>query len=128
MAANIPRDLAAAGGVTDVDRVLKIERLDERCKIIGVGVHLVATPGLARSPVTAAIVRDTAISVEAKKHHLVFPGVRAQRPAVAEDHGLSAAPVLVINLRAVADCDRVLRASSASDDRHGVSPFDFSVD
>jgi hypothetical protein len=28
--------------------------------------------------------------------HLVFPGVRSQRPAVAEDDGLSCAPVLVV--------------------------------
>src|SRR5262249_9927851 len=40
-----------------------------------------------------------------QKEHLVFPGVRAQRPAVAENHGLSAAPVLVIDLRAVLSRD-----------------------
>jgi len=43
---------------------------------------------------------------EPKKHHLVFPCVRAQRPAMAEDHGLSATPVLVIYLRTVFRCNR----------------------
>src|SRR5450830_2183509 len=46
----------------------------------------------------ATVMGDAAVSARAQKHHLVFPGVRAQRPAMAEDHGLSAAPVLVIDL------------------------------
>src|ERR1035437_8109990 len=57
----------------------------------------------------AAVMGDAAVSAGAQKHHLVFPGVRAQRPAMAEDHGLSAAPVLVIDLRAVFRRDRVHR-------------------
>jgi len=33
----------------------------------------------------AAIVRDTTICLVAQKHHLVFPGFRAEGPAVAAD-------------------------------------------
>jgi hypothetical protein len=54
----------------------------------------------------AAVMGDAAISVGNQKEHLVFPGVCAQRPAMAEDCGLSAAPVLVIDLRSVFGRDR----------------------
>src|SRR5450830_1175032 len=54
----------------------------------------------------AAVMGDAAVSAGAQKHHLVFPGVRAQRPPVTEDHGLSRAPVLVVDLRAVFGSDR----------------------
>src|SRR5947208_16093169 len=46
----------------------------------------------------AAVMSDAAISVGRKKEHLVLEGVRAQRPPMAEDDGLSAAPVLVVQL------------------------------
>ena len=56
--ADVPRHLASAGGVPDVNRVFQIERLDERGQIVGVGVHVVAGPRLARPAVAPAIVRD----------------------------------------------------------------------
>ena len=98
VAADVASDFAAAGGVADVDRVLQVERFDERRQVVGVGVHVVAVPGLARSAVAAAVVGDAAIAVGGQKDHLVFPGVGAQRPAVAEDDGLPAAPVLVVKV------------------------------
>ena len=113
VAADVAGDFSAAGGVTHVDCVAQIERLGERREIVGVGIHLIAVPWLAGSTVTAAVVRDTAVAVEAQKHHLVFPGVRAQRPAVAEDHGSSTAPVLVVEPRAVLGRDRAHRIASS---------------
>ena len=106
MAADVAGDFAAAGRVADMDRVLQVELLDQRRQVVGVGVHVVAVPGLARTPVTATVVRNAAISVRGQKNHLVFPGIRAQRPAVAENNRLSRAPVLVVDLRAVfgGDC------------------------
>src|SRR2546426_12217164 len=106
MASDVARNFASAGGMTDVDRVPHVERFDQLREIVGVGVHFVPTPRLARSAMTAAVVCDTAVAVGAQKHHLVLPGVRAQRPSMAEDDGLSLAPVLVIDLRAVFGCDR----------------------
>ena len=50
---------------------------------------------------TAAVVGDGAEAVRGDEHHLVVPGVGVERPAVAEDDGLSAAPVLVEDARAV---------------------------
>lgn len=46
--------------------------------------------------VAVAVVSDTTISVRAQKKHLVLPGIRAQWPVMAEHHGLTASPVLVI--------------------------------
>ena len=92
VAADIAGDFAAAGGVADMDRVLQIERSTERGEIVGVGVHVVAVPGLARAAVAAAVMRDAAVAARGQKEHLVFEGVRAQRPAVAEDDRLSRCP------------------------------------
>ena len=88
MAANIAGDFAAARGVADVDRVLQVEFFDQRREVVGVGVHVVAVPGLARTAMAAAVMGDAAISAGGQKEHLVFKGVRAQRPAMAEDDGL----------------------------------------
>ena len=90
VAADVTRDLAAAGRMADVDGVLQIQCFHERGEIVGIGVHVVAVPRLTGSAVAAAIVRDAAVAVEAEEDHLVFPGVGAERPAVAEDDGLSA--------------------------------------
>jgi hypothetical protein len=58
-----------------------------------------------------AVMGNAAVSVGGQKHHLVLPGVRAQRPAMAEDYGLTAAPVFVvkINVAGVFFADRDVR-------------------
>src|ERR671935_1770660 len=61
----------------------------------------------------AAVMSDAAVSAGRQKEHLVLEGVRGERPTMAEDHGRSAAPVLVINLRAVLGRHRA----------HGSSPL-----
>ena len=48
-----------------------------------------------------AVVRDAAIAVAGEEHHLVFEGIGAEGPAVAEDDRLTFAPVLVVNLGSV---------------------------
>jgi hypothetical protein len=62
--------------------------------------------------------RNAAVSLRGQEHHLVFPGVRAQGPAVAENYGLSRAPVLVVEIDVarifLSDCDVWYR----------ISPFD----
>src|SRR5262245_49101561 len=85
-------------------------------EVVGIRVHLVAAPRLARPAVPAAIMRDAPIAPGGQEEHLVLPGVRAERPPVAEDDGLPRAPVLVVDLRAV------LRR----DGRHGRAPFRLS--
>src|SRR5437899_2704994 len=118
MPADVAGDFPATGRMAHVDGVRQIERLDERRQIVRVGVHLVAIPRLTRSAVAAPIVCDASVAARREKDHLVFPGVSAERPPMAEDDGLSAAPVLVIDLRAVACGDRGRRAVAGSYSRH----------
>src|SRR4051812_30346403 len=46
--ANVARDFTAACRVAYVDGIIQVERFHKRRKVVGVGVHLVAVPGLAR--------------------------------------------------------------------------------
>ncbi len=54
----------------------------------------------------AAVMGDAAIAAGRQIEHLIFKGISGERPAVAENHRLSAAPVLVIDLRAILGRDR----------------------
>ena len=99
-------DLSAARGVPDQGEVGQVERRDQDGEVVGVGVHLVAVPGLRRATVAAAVVRDDAVPVLGEEPRTRIPGVGVERPAVAEDDGRAAgAPVLVEDLRAVIDGD-----------------------
>src|SRR5882724_6183397 len=98
VATDVPGDLSTPGRMPDVNGVLQVELLDQGRKVVGVGIHVVAAPRLARAAVPPAIMRDTAVSPLGEKQHLVFPGVRAQRPPVAEHNRLAGSPVLVVNL------------------------------
>src|SRR5262245_17924241 len=94
----------------DENRFLQFELLNELCQVIRVSIHLVPVPGLARSPMTASVMRNAAIAVGRQKVHLVVPGVSAQRPAMTENYGLSLAPILVIKIDFsrifLANCDK----------------------
>ncbi len=114
MAGDITRHLAAAGRMPDVDRILEIELGDELGKIVGVGVHVVAGPGLARAAVATTVVCDAAVSLAGEEEHLIFERIGRQRPAVAEDNRLPRAPVVVIDLSAILGGER----------RHGAYSFE----
>src|SRR5882672_10256665 len=105
MARDVAGDFTATGGMADVNRVFEVERVDQRREVVGVGVHVIAVPWLARAAV--AVVRDAAIAVRSQEEHLVLERVCGKWPAVAEHHGLSLAPVLVINVSTVLSRDRV---------------------
>jgi hypothetical protein len=49
----------------------------------------------------AAVVGDAAVTSFCQEEHLVFPRICAERPTVTEDHWLSLAPILVVDLRPV---------------------------
>src|ERR1700761_472012 len=51
----------------------------------------------------AAVMRDDAKAVVEEEQHLRVPVIGRERPAVAEDNGLAAAPILVVDLRAILD-------------------------
>ena len=120
---DVAGDLAAAGRVADVHGVAQVEMLDHGRGVGGVGVHVVAVRGLGRAAVTATVVGDDAVAVQHEEHHLGVPVVGAERPSVVEHDRLTAAPVLVEDLRAVlggdeghvvASCERVAVLVSTS--------------
>src|ERR1019366_7878554 len=98
VASDVASNFAASGGMADVDRVVQIERFDELREIVGVSIPLIAFPRLTRTSVPAAIVRDAAEIVVGEKKHLVLKRVGIERPAVAENDGLSVAPIFVIEI------------------------------
>src|SRR6202048_2762115 len=105
VAANIAGDFTTARRVADMDGILEVELLDELCEVVGVSIHVVAGPRLARPSVATPVVRDAAIAARGEEKHLVVECNRGERPAVAEDHRLPGAPIFVVNLRAVFSCE-----------------------
>jgi len=101
VAADVADDLPTARGMADVDGLLEVECLGELRQVVGVGVHVIPIPGLARTAVAAAVMRDAAEAVGGQEVHLVLEGIRREWPPMAEDDGLPCAPVLEVNLRAV---------------------------
>jgi hypothetical protein len=99
------RDLAAARRVTDHHRAFEIKVLEEREQVVGVRIHLIAVPRLAGAPVSAAVMRDTAVAALRQKKHLRLEGIAAQRPAVAERNDRARPPIFIVNLRAVLNRD-----------------------
>jgi len=62
---DVAHDLAAAGGVPDEHDIVEVERLDHGGQLVGVVVHGVAVPRLARGAMPAPVVSDRA---EAEGH------------------------------------------------------------
>src|SRR6478609_240698 len=98
MPSQIMRYLAAAGGMTNVHCVFQIKMRSQSRKIIGVMIHVMAVAGLSGPSVATPVMGDDAIAVFEEEEHLRIPVVRRQRPTVAEDNGLSTAPVFVIDV------------------------------
>ncbi|MNS14787.1 hypothetical protein D3C72_464110 [compost metagenome] len=99
---DVTRHFAATGGETEQHGVLQIEPFDQLRQIVGVMVHVVARPRLAGTTMTATVVGDDPVTLVGEEDHLRFPAVGIQRPAVTEDNRLTGAPVLVVNLDAIA--------------------------
>src|SRR5690606_10886308 len=109
VAADVAGDFAAAGGEAHQGDVAQVQRGDHRGQVVGVVVHVVAVPGLARTAVAAPVVGDDAVALGGEEQHLRFPAVRVQRPAVAEgdDRAVLGAPVLEVQAHAVGGHDVV---------------------
>src|SRR5436305_4810972 len=98
MTAEIMHHLAAAGRMADVNRILEVEMIGDRLQIIGIVVHVVSAAGLSRAPMSAPIRGNDAETFADEKKHLRVPVIGRQRPTVAEDDGLSFAPVFIIDV------------------------------
>src|SRR5439155_7139638 len=76
----------------------QVEMIGDGLQIVGVMVHVVSAAGLSRATMSAPITRNDAETFTHEKKHLRVPVVGRQRPTMAEDDGLSFAPVFIINV------------------------------
>ena len=90
MPADVTRNFPATRRMADMDRILQIQLPNELREVVSVCVHVVAGPRLARTSVSASVMRDAAISARGEIEHLVFKRVRGEWPAMAEDDRLPA--------------------------------------
>src|SRR5437762_13182924 len=98
MTGEIMHHLAAAGRMADVNRIFQVEMIGDRFQIVGIVVHVVSAASLSRATMSAPIIRNDAEAFAEEKKHLRVPIISRERPAVTEDNGLSAAPVLIIDV------------------------------
>ncbi len=104
--------LAAAGRMSHMDRIFQIQMLGQRRQVVCVVVHVVTAIDLGGPSVPPPVMGNDPVALAEKEHHLRIPVVRGERPAMAEDDGLSLAPVLVEDLDPVLGGDRGHQASS----------------
>src|SRR5882672_7667356 len=124
MPSQIMRHLAAASGMADMNGILQIKMRRQPRKIVCIVIHIVAGTCLGGSAVAAAVMGYDAIALLEEEQHLRVPVIGRQRPAMTENDGLTFAPVLVKNLRAVLGCDRthVLYSSMIASDADDPAP------
>ena len=114
MTGDVVNDLAAASGMADVDGVLQVEMRRDSLKIVGIVVHVVSGPTLARASMATAIMGNDPKAAVKEEQHLRIPVVGRQRPTMAEDDGLSRTPVFVEYFGTVFGGDRGHREPPAS--------------
>jgi hypothetical protein len=112
VAAEVPYDLTATGGVPDQGDVAQVELVDDRREVVGVVVHVMPGIGLGRPAVPAPVVGDPAEAVVRDELQKDVPVVGIQRPAVAEYDGTARAPVLVEDVEPLRRPDRRHMSSS----------------
>ena len=91
-------DLAATGGMADVNGVLQIEMRRQRRQVIGIVIHVVAAAHLSGPAMASAVMSYDAIVVLEEEQHLRVPVIGREWPAVAEHDGLTFAPILIIDV------------------------------
>ena len=82
VASDVARHFASARGVTHQSDILEIKRLNDRCQIVGVPIHVVPGPGLAGAAMATPVVRDHAETILGEEKHLAVPCIGTQRPSV----------------------------------------------
>src|ERR1700731_1388738 len=87
-------------------RFMEVKMCGQRRQVVGIMIHVMAIAGLGGTSMPAPVVGYDAIAVAKEEHHLRVPIIGGQRPAVAEDDGLTFAPVLVVDRCAIFDSNR----------------------
>ena len=77
MATDIARHFAAACGEADQDGAFQAKRFDESREVVSVGVHIVATPRLARPAMPTTVMGDAAIALGIRRLVKKFRILRA---------------------------------------------------
>src|SRR5437016_11285147 len=95
MPSQIMRHLATSGGMTNVHGVVQIKMRGQSRKVIGIVIHVMAVARLGGPAVASSVMGDGPIAVFEEKQHLRVPVIGRQRPTMAEDDGLSFAPVFI---------------------------------
>jgi hypothetical protein len=98
--------------MSDEGNLIEIECFDECRKIIGIGIQIVAPPGLTRTTVTTTVVGNDTVSVLPKKQHLSIPRIGAERPSMGEDDRFAGAPVFEVKPCPIFGGDRIHLRSS----------------
>ncbi len=78
--------------------VRQIKMRGQGCKVVGIMIHIMAVARLGRTTVISSVMRDDAIPVFEEEQHLRVSVISRQRPAMAEDDGLSFAPIFIIDV------------------------------
>jgi hypothetical protein len=81
--------------------ILEIKRLNERCQIVGVPIHVVPGPGLAGPAMAAPVMRNYAEPILGEEEQLSVPCIGTQRPSVRKRDDRAFAPVFVVDCRAI---------------------------
>src|SRR5207244_3594252 len=101
MASDVARNLPSACRVADQSDILEIKRLNNRCEIVCVPIHVVSGPGLAGPPVSTPVVRNHPESILSEEMKLAIPCVGTQRPSMRKRYDWALAPVFVVDCRAI---------------------------
>src|SRR4030081_1795052 len=80
---------------------MQIELVEESRPVVGVGIHLIAVPGLTRAPMASPIVRDDTMAPHSEEEHLRGPGVGREGPPMRKHDRLSGSPILIKDVGAV---------------------------
>ena len=97
MPRDIADDLATASGMADHGRIFQIQMVHKLGESVGVLIHVVALPTLARTSMATPVMGNHAVSSLREKQHLRVPGIGAQRPSMRKGDDRPGAPVLVVD-------------------------------
>jgi hypothetical protein len=104
--AEVADDLATTSRVSDECHVTQVERIQQAGKVVGIGIHLVAVPGLAGASVSPPVVGYGAMPAFSEEQCPGLPCIGVEGPTVTEDHWCAGGPpVLVEDLGAVVGDD-----------------------
>ena len=87
VAVEVAGHLAAAGGVTDQDHILEVEGVEELREVVGLGVQVVAIPGLAGAAAAGAVVGANAPTGAWETARMPSPALLISLPPAARPAG-----------------------------------------